>query len=70
MQILCGLQVVFFLFNCQTPGTDSPSARVFCVAGGHRGRIYGGHDDYEESVYSQIWRMAVSRKATGKIFKI
>ena len=20
MQILCGLQVVFFLFNCQTPG--------------------------------------------------
>ena len=20
MQVLCGLQVVFFLFNCQTPG--------------------------------------------------
>ena len=25
MQILCGLQVVFFLFNCQTPGADRPS---------------------------------------------
>ena len=22
MQILCGLQVVFFLFNCQTPGKE------------------------------------------------
>ena len=23
MQILCGLQVVFFLFNCQTPAHSS-----------------------------------------------
>ena len=22
MQVLCGLQVVFFLFNCQTPETE------------------------------------------------
>ena len=29
MQVLCGLQVVFFLFNCQTP--DSPSIRSYFI---------------------------------------
>lgn len=24
MQVLCGLQVVFFLFNCQTPVDEMP----------------------------------------------
>ena len=26
MQILCGLQVVFFLFNCQTPGIQAAAS--------------------------------------------
>ena len=34
MQVLCGLQVVFFLFNCQTPAEKaSPRKRErgFCL---------------------------------------
>lgn len=27
MQVLCGLQVVFFLFNCQTPGMKYPQGK-------------------------------------------
>lgn len=27
MQVLCGLQVVFFLFNCQTPGAYLPEGK-------------------------------------------
>ena len=29
MQVLCGLQVVFFLFNCQTPGLTGIKSIVF-----------------------------------------
>ena len=36
MQILCGLQVVFFLFNCQTPGTSVQGGR-----GNYLGTIAG-----------------------------
>ena len=28
MQILCGLQVVFFLFNCQTPERSPPKRKA------------------------------------------
>ena len=27
MQVLCGLQVVFFLFNCQTPDREGDAGR-------------------------------------------
>ena len=31
MQVLCGLQVVFFLFNCQTPGRNPDGFRPFLM---------------------------------------
>ena len=34
MQILCGLQVVFFLFNCQTPVVERDFWKTDFAAGG------------------------------------
>ena len=53
MQILCGLQVVFFLFNCQTPVPEGKYR--FCK----EVTDYRGAGDYDTYVYKAEFEIGI-----------